>query len=218
MSELERDLRALATELRWPETPALDVVAVPRNRRRRRLILTVALALVLAVAVALAVPGARGAILRIFHLGGVRVARVKTLPSAPPRPLDADLGPLVPRSRAAAVLGVPGTRLPNGRLHLEGTVVSVVLPGPLLLSELRTGPIPVLQKQLGSEGTHVTWWSVLNGQPALWIAGPRHLVRFPTAPARLAGNVLVWQSGPITYRLEGPRLTRDHALAVARGT
>jgi hypothetical protein len=217
MSDLERDLRALAAELRWPETPALDRRAAPRRRRRRRLLLAVALAVVLAVAVALAVPGARGAILRVFHLGGVRLARVNTLPSAPTRPLDADLGPRVTRPRAAAALGLPAAKLPNGRLHLDGTVVSVVLPGPLLLSELRTGPIPVLQKELGSDGAHVTW-SVLNGQPALWISGPRHLVRFPTAPARLAGNVLVWQSGPITYRLEGPGLTREHALAVARGT
>jgi hypothetical protein len=75
--------------------------------------------------------------------------------------------------------------------------------------------VPALQKQLSASGTHVEW-SVLNGRPALWITGPHHLVRFPNAPARLAGHVFVWQSGPLTYRLEGPRLTRPAAVALAR--
>jgi hypothetical protein len=217
MSELERDLRDLAAELRWPETPTLAVRLEPRTRRPRRLLLAVAVAVLVAIAVALSVPSARSAILRVFRLGGVSVERVNTLPATPSRPLTAGLGPVVTRERAAAALALPAARLPHGDLRLEGGVVSVVLRGRLLLSALRTGPIPVLQKELAGSGTHATW-SVLNGQPALWIAGARHLVRFPDAPPRLAGNVLVWQVGPITYRLEGASLTRAQALAFARGT
>lgn len=217
MSELERDLHALAAGLRWPATPALEPSLAPRPRRPGRLAVALALAVVVAIAVALAVPGARSAILRVFHLGGVSVERVTTLPPAPQPPLDAALGPLVTRDRAAAALRMPAAELPSGDLHLEHSVVSVILPGPLVLSELRTGPIPVIQKQLGGSGTRVIW-SLLHGEPALWISGARHLVRFPDLPPRLAGNVLVWQAGPLTYRLEGPHLTRAKALAVARGT
>jgi len=153
----------------------------------------------------------------VFRLGGVSVERVTTVPSTPVRPPAASLGPIVTRDRAAEALGIPPSKLPGGELHLHGAVVSVVLPGGLLLSELRTGPVPVLQKQLGSSGTHVSW-SVVNGLPALWISGARHLVRFPDAPARLAGNVLVWQSGAVTFRLEGPHLGRAQALRFAHGT
>lgn len=214
MNDLERELTALAAELHWPETPTLEVRLEPRPHRPRRLVAAVAVAVLIGLAVALAVPSARSALLRVLHLGGVSVERVDTLPPTSRRPLDARLGPQVTRRQAAAALGLSATALPGGELHLEGGVVSVVLPGPLLLSELRTGPVPVLQKQLAGEATHATW-SALNGEPALWITGARHLVRFPAAPARLAGNVLVWQSGPITYRLEGAHLARAHALALA---
>lgn len=215
MSELERNLRALGASVRWPETPALDTMLEPRRRRPRRLVVAIALVVAVAVTVALAVPAARSALLRVFHLGGVSVERVDTLPAAPPRLLEAGLGPIVTRGRAAAALRRPVRTLPQGRLHLADGVVSVVLPGPLLFSELRTGPIPVLQKELSGAATRAEW-SILNGQPALWLTGARHLIRFPTAAPRLAGNVLVWQSGPITYRVEGPHLSRTRALAYAR--
>lgn len=217
MSELERDLQALAAELRWPDTPALELQLEPRGRRSRRLAVALAVAALVAIAVALAVPGARSAILRAFRLGGVSVERVTTVPATPARPLEASLGPIVTRERAGRALGVEVSKLPTGDLHLSEGVVSVVLPRDRLLSELRTGPVPLIQKQLAGSGTHAAW-SVVNGEPALWISGARHLVRFPDAPARLAGNVLVWQSRPITFRLEGPRLGRSGALAFARGT
>ena len=39
---------------------------------------------------------------------------------------------------------------------------------------------------------------------------------FPSAPPRLAGNTLLWESAGVTYRLEGARLDRQTALAIAR--
>ncbi len=219
MSELERELRSLAEYVRWPETPALEPRLEPRPRRSRRVLLAVAVAVIVAVAVALAVPAARSALLRVLHLGGVSVEQADTLPRLPPRPLDSALGPRVTRGRAAAVLGRPVALPPGTRgavFHLRAGVVSIVIGRrPLLLSELRTGPEPVIAKTLAGSATHVSWFT-LNDQPALWITGARHMVRFPAAPARLAGNVLVWQSGPITFRLEGPRLGRATALALAR--
>jgi hypothetical protein len=217
MAELERELQSLAAELRWPATPPLRSPLEARGRRSARpLALALALLLV-AVAVALAVPPARSAILRVLHLGGVSVRRVDTLPHAPARPLAAGLGPVVGRARAEAVLGaaVHGP----GPFHLRAGVVSTLLPSPapLLLSELRTGPVPVVLKQLAGTGTAATWLEI-HGSPAIWLVGARHVVRFPDAPARLAGNVLVWQAGSITLRLEGPRLDRATAVRIANGT
>ena len=55
---LERDLRALAAELEWPDTPALAPLELARRRNLRPLVLALAV-LVLALAVAFAVPPAR---------------------------------------------------------------------------------------------------------------------------------------------------------------
>jgi hypothetical protein len=52
----------------------------------------------------------------------------------------------------------------------------------------------------------------VGNDPALWIAGDRHVVVFPHAAARLAGHVLVWQRGSLTLRLEGAHLTLRDAL------
>lgn len=216
MAELEHELRALGAELRWPDTPPLRP-RLDERRAVRPLVLAVAL-LVIALATALAVPAARSAILRLLHLGGVSVRRVDTLTRVPARPLTVRLGPVVSRALAEAVLGAR-VRAP-GAVHLRAGVVSVVVGSrrpPLLLSELCTGPVPVVLKQIAAGGTSVTWFTI-HGAPALWLTGVRHIVRFPDAPARLAGNVLVWQEGPITLRLEGPRLDPAAALRFANGT
>ncbi|MGZ4411194.1 MAG: hypothetical protein ACXVY8_03585 [Gaiellaceae bacterium] len=218
MAELERELRGLAAELAWPPTPNL---ALPLEQRRRRprlrpVWLAVAAALV-ALAVALSVPGARSAILRIFHLGGVTVERVDTLPPAKEQPLT-QLGPVVHAAAAQAALGgpvrLPKLKGPPPQLQLRDGVVSVVLktPQPLLLSEFREGAF--LLKKIAATSTHIVYVKVGNG-PGLWIAGARHLLVLPSAPPRLAGNVLVWQVGPITYRLEGKELSRHTALRLA---
>ena len=49
----------------------------------------------------------------------------------------------------------------------------------------------------------------------LWLAGSPHVFFFPSEPARLAGNTLVWQGIGTTYRLEGPGLTKQDALDLA---
>jgi len=38
------------------------------------------------------------------------------------------------------------------------------------------------------------------------------VVGFPRRSPRLAGNVLLWEHGRTTYRLEGPSLARDDAI------
>src|SRR5689334_1536946 len=100
---MERELRQL--RIAWPETP--DVASRLELRRRRRLLVpAVALALVALVA-ALAVPQSRSAILRFFHLRGVNVQQVETLPAAQERPLAAGLGNEIGDTRAQSLLGGP---------------------------------------------------------------------------------------------------------------
>lgn len=136
MTELERALASL--ELEWPATPAFDL---RRPARRRAWTIALAAALV-ALGVAFAVPQSRAALLRVLHLGGVTVERVRTLPPAEQRSLASTLGTPVGAAEAKALLGRPfGVA---ARLYRFGDVVSALLPGPVLLSELLTGIGPVI--------------------------------------------------------------------------
>src|SRR6478735_4882296 len=110
MSELEQKLTALGAEIDWPETPSfsLRVEAAPAGGSRWRRPLVAAIALVVvAIGIAFAVPPARSAILDFFHLGGVTVERVSTLPETEERPLGAELGRRVSYEEAAGILGRP---------------------------------------------------------------------------------------------------------------
>ena len=218
MAELERELQAVAMEVEWPPTPPLALRLEARRRRRVPLAVVVAAAVCVAIAVAFSVPAARSAILRFFHLGGVTVEQVAVVPPAPKRPLAAGLGRQVDEAAARAALGDP-FRLPRPnaqqRLYLRQGVVSTLLatPQPVLLSEFRSGAI--LFKKISGMSSKVVPLAVGHG-PGLWIEGEQHLVLLPAAPPRLAGNVLLWQSGPITYRLESRHLSERLALRLAR--
>src|SRR5213082_712784 len=101
MSELEPNLRSLAAELEWPPTPSIELRLAERRRRLPRLAIAIAL-LAVALAVAFAVPQARSAILRFFHIGAVTIERVGTLPPARERALAVGLGAPISRARSRA--------------------------------------------------------------------------------------------------------------------
>jgi hypothetical protein len=226
MGELERALTALAAEVEWPETPALELrlEAAPSPARRPwwRRPLVVAIALVaVAIGIAFAVPPARSAILDFFHLGGVTVERVSTLPPAEQRPLGAALGRRVSEVEARRILGMPFA-LPRvygtPQLYESSGVVSAVIatPEPVLVSELRVpGGGGVLKKVAGAS-TVVERAELGPGREGLWIEGEQHVVYWLTAPPRLAGNVLLWEGRGVTYRIEGKHLTKERALELAR--
>ena len=121
---LEAELRALPID--WPQTPQFELaLAQPPARAAGR---SPSRSPSPAVAAALAVPESRGAILRFFHLGGVTIQVVDTLPHADERPLTAGLGPVdldrireARRPRAAAAAGRPAAAAPlhagQRRLH-----------------------------------------------------------------------------------------------------
>jgi len=220
VNDLEQTLRALAAEIEWPEMPDLAgrlELEPSGRRRRRRLVLVAIAAALLAIAIAFAVPPARSSILRFLHLGGVTVERVSVLPPAEERPLAADLGGPVSAARARAILGGPFRVPPVAgapTLHERDGTVSALLAdrGPVLLTETAfTG----LMKKL-SATSEVESVQVAPGIAGLWIAGPAHVFYGPDLPPRLAANVLLWEQGGVTYRLEGRSLTKERALELAR--
>jgi hypothetical protein len=216
--ELERDLRALAAHVDWPTTPALRLPAPRPRRSRRPLLAAVALAVLLGVGAAFAVPQSRGAILRFLHLGAVTVQFVDRLPAAKERPLAEGLGPVIGRAEAKQL--VPDLLLPplatQPPLHKPGGAAVALLfeldGRPVLLSEFGYGAGFV--KKVVAGGGRVEYLD-LDGAFAAWIRGP-HAVFYPGTAPRLAGNVLVWERGSVTYRLEGRTLSKAAALKLAR--
>lgn len=217
--DLEHELRALAGEIAWPPTPPLRPTLARRRRDLRRpLIVAVALAIA-ALAAAFAVPQSRGAILRFLHLGGATIEFVGTLPPAQEAPLSSNLGPTVSEPDARALLArhlLLPSLTPQAPLHAQSQIVSLlflVRGQKVLLSEANTGSA-VFLKKLATSATTATTVQV-GPDPGIWLSGARHVVYFPAAPPRLAGNVLIWQHGPLTLRLEGHNLTETDALELA---
>jgi hypothetical protein len=184
-------------------------------------------AVVLALAAALALsPGARTSILRFFHLRGATIERVEELP--PLRTGTAlGLGRRVTLAEAQAAVSFP-VRVPQGerpeRVLLDESIgrgaVSLVWCCPrIVLTELRGDALAFVEKQVGPDTTVEPL--VVDGRRGVWVAGPAHAVIFRdelgriVAEPRLARNVLLWEDGAVTLRLEG-NITRARALAIAR--
>jgi hypothetical protein len=214
MTELERALVQLGHELDVPPGPDLRSRVRERIERRSpyRRALVPALALLAALGIALAVPDARSAILRFFHIGAVTIERVETLPPARERPLTAGLGPPLSlhaaeaRSGVALVLNGPRPQRFYARPGLLATLLQY-RGEPVLVAELE-GDQMGIAKKLASPDTRVE--VVRIGSFGLWLEGGRHLLIWEARPGevrqiepRLAGNVLIWTDGDRTFRLEG---------------
>jgi hypothetical protein len=229
MTELELALVALGRELDVPPTPELAPRVRARIGRRsgRRRGFALAFALfVLAVGIAFAVPDARSAILRFFHIGAATVERVETLPPAKERPLVTGLGPARPRAAAERIAGFPMIlpRFEHGRPNRyyarPGAIAtSFRSPKLVLLIEL-SGEQLGFTKKFVSGDTRVEPAEVSGVYFGFWLSGGPHVVLWSTpageerATTRLAGNVLLWEARGRTYRIEGD-LSREEALRLA---
>jgi hypothetical protein len=228
--DLQRSLRALGAQLEFPPAPAVGelLAELPPRRRAERARRTLALAfaaLLLVAGAAFALPATRARILRGLGLRGVEIVRVPKLPPVAPgtgtrlalgRRISlrsarhaAGFTPLLPPAASAAYVGHD---IPGGRIS--------VLVGPILITEFRASLAPTFQKLVGP-ATAARAVRVGDHRGA-WIYGAAHVVLFeqnsgaPDADqARLAGNVLVWQQGPLTVSVEGAH-TLSRARAVAR--
>ena len=229
MSTLEQRLQELGRELAFPPEPDL----APRVRERVhgrpfpwRAVAVAFAVLVLAVAAAFAVPQARSAILRWFHLGGATVERVETLPPASERSLTRGLGRSLPLAEAERRIGFDLV-LPRGRKPQRAYVIGDSVASVLLRFRGRT----VLLSEFPSYGGEALKKLSVNGtviEPArvgrvegLWIEGAPHVLTwidresgYRERPILIRGNVLLWLRGGLTLRLEG-RLTKAQALELA---
>jgi hypothetical protein len=233
MPELERQLTALGATIAYPTTPDLVSKVRPRLAEREaparsyRRPLALALAVVvLALAVAFAVPPARTALLRFFHIRGATVERVEVLPAAEPQTAR-DLGRPLGRSAAESGVGfrlvLPPGAHPDRVYVLDDAVATIPLRWhgkKLLLSEFRNDDA-LLLKKLVPDQTFVEPLQVGLGT-GLWIQGGRHVLiwldrtgSFREKPARVSGNILLWTHDALTLRLQGQLSKRD-ALSIAK--
>ncbi len=227
MTELERALLALGRELDIPPEPDLRSRVRERIERRpgyRRVVVLALAVLVVALGIALAVPPARSAILRFFHIGAVTIERVETLPAAREGSLAAGLGPALPLREAEARSAVPlvlaGPR--PRRFYAQPGLIATVLHyrgKSVLLAEFQ-GDQMGLTKKFVSPNTSVEPAPI--GSFGVWLEGGKHVLTWQGASGeirqmdrRLAGNVLIWAEGNRTYRLEGG-LNKGEMLELGR--
>jgi hypothetical protein len=239
MPDLELALRELGTGLDWPAEPALAprVLAdlgrerAPRRRVSRRA-LVVALAVVaVAVAAVFAVPQTRAAILKFFHLRGVTIERVQQLPTVSVQPgLGTFLGERVSMDEARERAGFDVV-VPRALGEPDGVYIQKSPPGGMVSFIYGTRDDPrALFTQFVASVDEAIFKKVapdtkiervtIDGQPGFWIEGAHYFTYFDrhgvmqTEQVRLAGNVLLWERGTRTLRLEAD-VSKAEALRIA---
>jgi hypothetical protein len=239
VSELERQLFAVGHMLDMPETPDLAPAVLARlgtgkpASHRPRLVLVLAVLALAALLATLAIPDARSALLRFLRIGGDRIELVDELPVVSPNPPELDLG----RALGERVsLEVARRRVAFDLLELDEPP-DLVYVGPrdtvwflfgtpgavrLLVAQTPGADVdePFILKKLATTGTPVESLSVrgsrayfLSGEPHVVLLVDEYGVAYPET-ARLARDVLVWEEGGRTVRLEGD-LTETDALKIA---
>ena len=240
MPELELALRDLGTSLDWPADPDLEQRVLRRAREipaRQRLLprraLVIALTvLAVAVGAAFAVPQTRAAILEFFHLRGVTIERVDELPTVP---VQAGLGTFLgdrvtlgeARERASFDVVVPEALGEPDEVYLQesppaGGMVSFVYGTSndprALFTQFAARVDDVILKKVAPE-TKIEAVTV-DGQPGYWLEGAHFFSYLDRAgdmqseQVRLAGNVLLWERGTRTLRLEAD-ISKEEALRIA---
>lgn len=246
MPELELALVELGRDLEFPPTPDLAprvrariaAEQAPRPRfavvpARRTLVIALAV-LAVTVGALMAVPGTRAAILEFFGLRGVTIERVETLPTVPKQTALDDLGSRVSLDEARDLADfdvVVPERLgePDEVYFLDfppGGMVSFVYGSAeeprALFTQFRATVEDAFFKKVEAD-TDVESVTV-GGQPGFYLSGAPHVFgylgadgQFRQETVRLVGNVLLWERGDLTLRLEGD-VSRDEALRIARST
>jgi hypothetical protein len=241
---LERAPTPVRRRMRWPKTGLGDLlrpVFVPAWQRVA--VALVVLVALLSGVLALS-PGARKAVAGWLGLRGVKIEVVPSLSPPPPPALGRNLVLGVPVTLPEARASVPfrillpsaqGLNQPDeidlitsfgtGRVSLlyrarPGFPPATATGVGLLLTEFEAAPDQsFIEKKLLPSGTKLVAVKV-NGEPGFWIEGAHELyyVRPDGTPiqdtVRLAGNVLLWQHGSVTLRIEA-NITMAEALAIA---
>lgn len=233
------DARTIGSTSGLPVDAPIDLVSTSRRRLTRRVLAAAAVALVV-LAGLLAVTPTREAIARWLGVGAVSITNTNVLPPeglnpAPGAPTDDGRPPesgSIDLDAVARELPFP-VRLPDPAVTGELLDAEVDASVPVGLVELRFDGVtiveigsqrdtpPVIAKVVGP-GTVTTSVTVV-GRPGFWLTGEPHRVAStdPDGTVRLdtvrqAGDVLIWEDGGVTYRIEGaPTLGDAQAIAAS---
>jgi len=185
-------------------------------------------------------PGLRTAVADFLGIGGVRI---ETEGAAPTPAADLDLGEPVSLARAQeavdfdvrlpAALGSPDSVWLDGAvaggqvaLAYESSSDLPAAPGTSLGALVTQFPdaevaATALKKVTGSQPGTTFEPVTVDGAQGFWVSGEPHVIAYLEADGevrdetvRLAGNVLLWESGGVTYRIEST-LSMRGALAIA---
>jgi hypothetical protein len=232
----ETRLTEIAAGLRYPATP--DLV----SRSAARLLRPVgfrwayaAMVLALLAAGLLAVPQARASLVEFFRFGAIRLILGEATPptierptagiTAVPTPTPLGLSGLTTLAQAEEMARFP-IRLPTYPADLgapsevyfqetEGQVVVTVWRDPS--GAARLALYHLTERDFAMKMVQVVEPAAVHGFPALWVRGP-HLVLFEDSTFGevriIAGNVLLWTEGGVTYRLES-NLSLEQAVRIA---
>jgi hypothetical protein len=238
--DLEASLADLAEHVDWPAADlaprvAEQIVGSDSPARVRPLLRRPAVALVAAALLAVVLtPWGRSAVAGLLGLAGIEIrwGDIAEAPSAE----TIDLGkqttvdeavrrvdfrvlvphdPLVGPPTAIYVADSP----PGGRVDMVWATMPL-LPAigdtgvGMLYTQFAHGDSPGYSKEVG-EGTEVVS-VIVRGQPGLWIEGAPHTVTRrgdDSGVGRLAANVLMWDEGGVTHRLE-TTLTLEEAQRI----
>jgi hypothetical protein len=200
----------------------------------------VAVVLVLLGGIVIASPSAREAVAGWLGLRGVRITQTPHPTLTPGAFSELRLGERVTLDEAMRLVDyrillpeglMPGevyvqAGIPGGQVSLvygasAGLPRASETGAGLLLTQFR-GQVdrPQIDKVV-QQGEASVDFVVVNGGPGFWISGRPHFVSFVDEngvsrqdTVRLAGNVLMWEQGGLTLRLESA-LSLDRALEIA---
>jgi hypothetical protein len=192
-----------------------------RLLRRRRWQVVTAIVLVV-IAITAATPQGRAAVARILHFAGIEITVGESTPTPVPTPTQLPGEHAVPPNDLAEQVRFP-VKTPTelgepqrATVSDNGRVASMFWPGGIRLDQFDGALSTYFFKQLGPP-----WPEEVKaaGVTAWWLGGKHplgYIVREDGThvPLRQAEPTLIWQSGAVSYRLEGAG-TKERAAQIA---
>jgi hypothetical protein len=231
----EERLTVVAAAFTYPATPDLSArLSLPSARRRSgsRLAWSYAAALLALLAMGvLAVPEARAGLIEFLRFGAIRLilgpstatpvaTRIPVLtPTFPPLSGRTSLEDARTSARFPILLPTyPADLGPPDEVYFQefaGQVVVTVWHA--------AGGVPrlalyhITERNFALKAVEIIEQTTVNGLRAIWVRGP-HLVQFQDLRMGeiqlVAGDVLIWTEGGVTYRLES-QVSLDEAVQIA---
>ncbi len=241
MTPVEALLREVGERIAWPQGVDIAPAVLGRldraaDRPRRLALAWVGLALLVAVLI-LAIPPAREAIADLLGVAGIRIELGADEPTAAGYELA--LGEEMSKAQAESESGLevatPADLAPPEAIYLsnspvEGEVTMVWPPSPtipeigdtgvgLLITQFRATGVGNYLKRATLDTPVVV--VPVSGVDGYWMEGAPHMLVYEEPGgvvrhelSRLAANVLIWEAGGVTYRVESTLDLRS-AMAIA---